>query len=273
MVFLVASVPMFSQTNAEKIYRTEREFEKMVGQKGIKAGFIEFLAPDGILFAPDKVNGRDSWKARLESPAALTWNPVLIDVAANGALAYSIGNSIFRPNGNDDPNGIAGHYLSIWVRQPNGEYRAALDTGISHENQATPPSDWKTPPAAAANDRRLSASDSSTAFYQAVETGGHTKAYKSYLAEDAVIMRQGVTPFVGKTAAMKYLNPQKVRVKFAKIKSFLEAENLAYVHSGYTIVDRDGSVKERGNFVQVWKLIDHNWKIVADILIPIPAAK
>lgn len=128
-IILSTSIISFSQENAQKIYDTERAFEKMVAEKGIRDGFIEFLSPQGVIFTPEAVNARESWRSRPPSPAALTWNPVKIGVSSNGALGYAIGNSIYRPKGKDDPDEFHGHYLSVWTRQPNGDYRAALGHG------------------------------------------------------------------------------------------------------------------------------------------------
>ena len=126
MLIGVSAAGVSAQTAKQKIYETERAFEKMVAEKGMRDGFIEFLSPVGIMFMPDVVNGRDAWKARPATPAALTWNPIWIDVSSNGVLAYSIGNSMYRAKGKDDVDIFYGHYISIWTRQRNGEYRAAL---------------------------------------------------------------------------------------------------------------------------------------------------
>src|SRR5688572_16599963 len=96
------SVLAFSQDNAQKIYDTERAFEKAVAEKGINAGFIEFLSPLGVIFRPEPVNAREWWSSRPASPASLTWNPIKVEVSANGALGYSIGNSIYKPEGKSD---------------------------------------------------------------------------------------------------------------------------------------------------------------------------
>lgn len=270
LIFISVS-GVFSQGPAQRIYETERAFEQKVAEQGINAGFIEYMAPDGILFAPDKVNGREMWRSREASPAGLTWNPILIDVASNGVLAYSLGNSIYRPKAKDDTNAVAGHYLSIWVKQADGEYRAVLDTGISHEKPSTQPTSWISPTAPHANLKKISAADSSTGFYQMAESSGLSKAFKAYLAEDVVVYREGKQLVFGKKAALKYVDKHKGKFRFAKIKSFLEADNLAYVHAGYSVLASDGTITGRGNFVQVWKFIDGNWRIVADVLIPIPA--
>ena len=271
LVFLFTGITL-AQNDAEKVFNTEKAFEKMVAEKGIKVGFIEFMAPTGIIFRPEAVNARESFASRPASPASLTWNPIWIDVSSNGAIAYSIGNSVFRPKGKDDPNMIFGHYLSIWNRQANGEYRAALDTGINHEKPASTPTEWRSPADTGLekNERRISAADSSTGFYEMAEKTGSVKAYKSYLADDAILMRDGRQPLIGKKAAIDYLSEQKPRVLFAKRKAFIEAADMAYVYNLYTLVDPKGAEIGRGNFVQVWKLRKGKWLIAADVWVVIP---
>jgi len=259
-----------SQSPAQKIYETERAFEKAVADKGINAGFIEYLAPDGVIFNPEVMNGREAWKKRPPSPASLTWNPVWIEVSSNGALAYSIGNGVYRAKGANDPNLSYSDYLTVWSRQPNGEYRAVMDTGITHEKPGSTPTDWKSPTITGGNETlKNSAGDHAVYFYSTVDKEGAVKAYKAYLADDAFLMRDGVLPFVGKKAAMDYLESTKPTIKFAKRKSFIEAGDLAWVYNLYSITDKSGAEVERGNFIQVWKLRDGKWQIAADVLAPI----
>lgn len=272
LLILVFAGFAFPQNPAQKVYETERAFEKMAAEKGLNAAFVEFMAPTGIMFVPDARNGREFWKNLPASPAALTWNPIWIDVASNGTLAYSIGNSIRRPKGKDDSTEIHGHYISVWSRQPNGEYLAVLDAGINHDKPASIPTDWKSPADSGSekNEGRLSAADSAVGFYQAIDTSGSIKAYKTYLTNDAILMRSGKQPFFGKKASMDYLEETKPRIKFAKRKAFIEAPDIAYVHNVYAIVDKAGTEIERGNFVQVWKLRKGKWLIAVDALIASP---
>jgi ketosteroid isomerase-like protein len=273
-IILSTSFLVSAQDYARQIYDTERAFEKMVAEKGIKDGFTEFLSPLGVLFRPGPVNGRESWKSRPATPAALTWNPIKIEASANGALGYSIGNSIYKPKGKDDTNEIYGHYLTVWTRQPNGEYRAALDTGVNHEKPAVAEPDWKPGPVPPVelNEKKTFAGDSSLGFFQMTDSRGAAKAYKAYAAEDIYLFRDGKAPFVGRNAAIDYLNQQKLPVHFTKRKSFVEAGDLAYVYSGYILTDKEGVEKEKGTFVQVWKLRNGKWQIAADAFIPIPPA-
>ena len=116
-----------------KKFTTPKSVERFSAEKGINQAFIEYLAPDGIMFFPNPVM-RGTWKARPASPAFLTWNPTFIDVYSNGALGYSIGNSVYRPQGKDDTNVVYGQYMSVWQRQPDGNY-GRFYVGIQIQSQ------------------------------------------------------------------------------------------------------------------------------------------
>jgi len=275
IICLASVIVASSQSSEQRIYDTERAFERLVAEKGIRAGFLEYLSPDAVMFFPEAANARETWTKRPASPATLTWNPVLIFASSNDVLAYSIGNSVYRPKGKNDPTGFAGHYLSFWVRQANGEYRAVFDTGINHDAPAAVTTEWSVPAGSGVekNERRLSAADSATPFFVKAESDGAVKAYQSYLAEDAILMRDGSMPFKGRSAAIDHLKKGKTVIKFAKRKSFVEAADLAYHYSGYTEIDTNGREVGRGNYAQVWRLRSGKWQIVADIFVPLPAAK
>jgi len=275
LLFVLMSGFVSAQSAHQKIYDTERAFERTIAEKGINAGFLQYLSPYGVMFFPGPENAREVWAKRPASPAVLTWNPIKIEVSSNGALGYSIGNSVFRANGKTDVAEIHGHYLSVWTRQPNGEYLAALDTGINHEKPVLIEGEWKpgsTPPAES-NAKNTFAADSSLGFYEMVDNRGAAKAYRAYAAEDIYLLRDGKLPFVGRNAALDFLDDQELPVKFAKRKSFIEAGDLAYVYSSYALTDKKGIEQQRGSFVQVWRLRGGRWQIVADIFIPIPPPK
>lgn len=265
------AVTGIAQSPAAKIYDTEKAFEKMAAEKGVNAAFIEFMAPMGVMFVPEQQNAREFWKSIPQSTSYLTWNPVWIDVASNGMLGYSIGNSIRRPKGKDDPESIHGHYISIWTRQADGQYRALLDTGINHPKPASISTEWKSPADSGGdkNEGRLSAADSAVPFYATVEANP-AKAYKNYLTDDAIMMRSGKEPLIGKKAALGYIENEKPTIRFPKRKAFVEGPDLAYVYNVYSIVDKEGKEIEGGNFVQVWKLRRGKWLIAADVLIASP---
>lgn len=271
----IAMVALFcisatAQSNEQAIFETEMAFEKAVAEKGMNKAFIEYLSPFGIMFIPGPVNGREKWSQLPESKASLRWEPIVIGVSSNGVLGYSVGWSEYRENGKDDPNIKYGHYLSVWARQPDGKYLAALDAGYHHLKPSTTPDSWKpTNVSAASPALSVSAGDASVGFFVAAEQRGAAKAYESYLADDAYLLRWGNEPAKGKKAAINFLGRTKEIVKFARRKSFIEAGDLAYHYSTYTLHDRAGKTIGDGHYVQVWKIVNGKWKIAVDMNIPI----
>jgi ketosteroid isomerase-like protein len=271
-LIIFSCAPVFAQNNLQKIYDTEKAFERAAAEKGVRAAFIEYLAPDGIMFRPNPVNGREFWKNRQETPAQLLWNPTFVDVSSNGALGYTTGNSIFRPKGKDDANAYYGEYATVWQRQPDGTYLAALDLGISHEKPATIETEWKSPADSGKelNEKKFSAADASTTFFEAATKQGLGKAYKTFLAEDARLLREGKQPILGKQNALAEFKNDKTQTFFAKRSVFVGAADMAYVSNSYTVNDKSGKQIEKGNFLQIWKLRSGKWQIVLDVFVPTP---
>jgi hypothetical protein len=269
IIFGCANV--LAQNNLQKLYDTEKAFERAAGEKGVRPAFIEFLAPDGIMFRPNPVNGREFWKNRAETPAQLLWNPTFVDVSSNGAMGYTTGNSIFRPKGKDDPNAFYGEYATVWQRQLDGSYLAALDLGISHDKPATVETAWKSPSDSGKelNEKKSSAADASTTFFETAGKQGLGKAYKIYLAEDARLLREGKMPILGKQAALAEFKNDKTKILFAKRSVFVGAADMAYVSNSYAVNDQSGKQTEKGNFLQIWKLRGGKWQIVLDVFLPV----
>ncbi|HEX8249732.1 MAG TPA: nuclear transport factor 2 family protein [Pyrinomonadaceae bacterium] len=265
----------FAQNDLQKLYDTEKAFERAAAEKGVNQSFIEFSALDGVCFNPSPVNCREYWKSRPASPAGLFWNPNFVDISSNGALGYTTGNSIYRPKGKDDPEAYYGQYVTMWQRQPNGTYLAALDLGISHDKPATIETAWKSPADSGRelNEKKISAADASSAFFETATNQGLSKAYKAFLAEDARLLRDGKQPILGKQNALAEFKNNKTRVFFAKRSVFVGAADMAYVSNSYTVDDRSGKQIEKGNFLQIWKLRGGKWQIVLDAFLPIPEEK
>lgn len=274
-ILLIASLifsfsNVFAQTAAQKIYDTEKAFEKAVAERGINQAFIEFSAPDGIcLFPGSPVNCLEFFKEQKPSPAALLWNPTLIDISSNGALGYSTGNSVYRANGKDDQQAFYGEYATVWMRQPDGGYRAVLDLGISHA-EANAETKWTTPADSGKemNEKKSSAADASLVFFETAGRDGLAKAYKSFLAEDARLLREGKMPVVGKDAALALYKQDRANFFATKRSVFVGAADMAYISNTYLKADAGGRNAENGYFLQVWKLRNGKWQIVLDVQTP-----
>ncbi|MGI8788184.1 MAG: DUF4440 domain-containing protein [Pyrinomonadaceae bacterium] len=272
IIFCLSNVFGQENNNAEKLIGTEKTFAKVAEEKGLKPAFLEFLADDGIIFRPAAVNGKESWNSRPDSPALLSWSPVYADVSSNGILGYTTGAGEYRPNGKTDTMVYYSEYATVWRRQADGNYKAVLDIGISHDKPSSCDTNWTSPKNAEkiADENKPFASNSINLFFDTATTKGLGKAYKMFAADDARFLRDGKFPIIGKNNAPSEI--KKSKITFGKSATIQSAGDLAYAVTTYEMKDGDKTI-EKGNFVQVWKLVGGKWQIVLDVFAPIPLEK
>ena len=271
-IFIITalSIGAVAQSAVENIVAAEKSFARYASENGTKKAFLNFAASDGLLFLPDKVNAREYWSARSESKGALVWAPNFADASANGMLGYVTGNWEFRPEGKTlAPTGY-GQFVTIWLRQPDGEYRFVIDIGVGHEKPASFSEQWSSPQEKADDlyEKNLSAGDAANAFFEVLTRDGLAKAYERFAVEDVRGYREGQMPLLGRKALTGYIKKEKAVYKLAKRSSFFGSADLAYSTNTYA-KSADGKVVEKGNTVQIWKLIEGKWRLVLDVFKPV----
>lgn len=270
---ILLSTAIFGQAQADltKVVETEKAFAKLAEEKGTKAAFLANLSNDAVLFLPDQVNAKEYWLNRAESKALLSWAPNFADVSANGLLGYTTGNWEFRPNGKGDTPSAYGEFITVWQRQPDGPYKFVVDIGVGHEKRDVFSTDWTTTKQTLkdTNDKKLSAADTASSFYGLLKRDGAKAAYKAYASDEIRLYREGKFPFVGRRDALKAVGREKSKLAMSRRASFFGSADLSYVVSTYSLTDGD-KVVEKGNYLQIWKLEKGGWRIVLDILKPVP---
>lgn len=270
---LLLTVNVFGQINKDlqAIVETEKTFAQFAADKGTRAAFLEFAAADGIMFSPIAVNARELWQKRAESPSSLAWQPDFADVSSNGVLGYTAGPWEYRPKGKTDAPSAFGHFITLWQKQLDGNYKFVLDVGISHARTQVAGVEWKSPldTGNEINAKNSSAGDVATAFFEIAAQNGLNKAYKTFAADDIRLYRENKMPILGKNNALSEIKKDKTSIAFAKRSVFFGAGDLAYIYNTYTITKSDKQT-EKGNFVQIWKLRGGKWQIVLDLFNPIP---
>ena len=277
LVIILSFANIFAQTTKEgleKLVNTEKSFAKTAAEKNTKEAFLTFLADDGVLFNPTVMNGKEFWAKRPTPIALLAWTPEFADISSNGVLGYTTGPWEFRPKGKDDAPAAYGHYVTLWQRQSDGNFKIALDFGISHD-KVNLVENWTAPndTGKELNENKFSAADASTQFFETAEKEDINKAYKMFAAEDIRLYRDGKIPFLGRKNALEAIKKNKSTIKFAKRSVFVSAADLAYINNTYTLFDKDGNESEKGNFLQIWKLRNKKWQIVLDLFKPLPTEK
>ncbi|MEQ1603619.1 MAG: hypothetical protein ABL999_02000 [Pyrinomonadaceae bacterium] len=274
LIVLISVFAASAQADVQKIVDTEHGFAKFAEENGTKAAFLEFITSDGLLFLPDKVNGKEYWSGRGPSTGLLSWAPNYADISANGILGYTTGNWEYRPKGKgDEPTGF-GEFITVWLRQPDGKYKFVVDIGVGHKKPEKYSTDWVTAADKRKdlNEKNSSAGDNANGFFTAMTEKGIGKAYEMYAVDDVRAFREEMAPIIGKKALISLVKGEKTTYSIAKRSSFFGSADLAYNTNTYTKT-ADGKIVERGNLMQIWKLVNGRWRIVLDIFKPVPLPK
>jgi ketosteroid isomerase-like protein len=124
-----------------ELMRIDAEFARLSVEKSAAAAFETYLAPDAIELenGGDVLRGKKAIVASLSpaSPAGafiLSWTPEAADVS--GDLGYTWGRFTLQSSAADGTKQMTyGKYVTVWKRQSDGTWKAALDLG----NKSPPP--------------------------------------------------------------------------------------------------------------------------------------
>ena len=127
----------------------ERAFAAMSEAQGIRPSFMAFIADDGILFRPKAVKGKQ-WMADHPLPPSdkrplLSWYPSFAGMARSGDLGYTTGPWEYKSDTHEAKAVAWGHFLTIWKRQADGQWKFAIDLGSSNPQPAPAEASWELP--------------------------------------------------------------------------------------------------------------------------------
>jgi len=136
MLYAAMPVVVSAQDLRTTLMDVDRAFDKATAAKGIE-GWVEFAADDAV-FMPeglDFVRGKEAVR-KFYTPMfarkgfTLRWEPIEAVVAASGDLGYTLGrwkSTAINPEGKTVTG--QGKYLTIWKKQKDGSWKAAVDVG------------------------------------------------------------------------------------------------------------------------------------------------
>jgi ketosteroid isomerase-like protein len=141
-LFLVLTAALFAadkkaDIEAEKktLIQAEADFEAARAQKGLE-GWLSFFADDTANTVPgkpitfSKADMREQLSKTWNPDVTLKWQPVKVDVAASGDLAYTVGTwQLNGKNRKGEPVSMTGKYMTVWKKQPDGTWKVVADMG------------------------------------------------------------------------------------------------------------------------------------------------
>ncbi|HVG06395.1 MAG TPA: nuclear transport factor 2 family protein [Thermoanaerobaculia bacterium] len=280
-----AAQPANLQADLDAMVAAERAFAKLGAEKGFKESFLAFIADDGIMFRPMPIQAKASLKERPEPPISLIWGPSHAEISRSGEMGWTTGPSEIRPKGSDEV--IYGHFVTVWKKQPDGNWRWLIDTGIGHDKPASPASELpKTGPVGKAPEAGKSPTPKAPQADTAAEmqallaldrelgqatAKGTSAAYLARVADDARLMRGGAFPYVGKEAVRAGLEKAP-----ASMTSTPEGGGVsAAADLGYTYGTAEWQGAKVG-YLRIWEKQGGTWKLAVDWVDdppPVPSSK
>jgi ketosteroid isomerase-like protein len=261
----------------EMIRRTERAFAKATSELGFRNGFLMFFADDAIA-PPDPGPARAgllSIPAPVEPrPTDLVWEPLFGDIARSGDLGYLTGPSSFTGREGKKHTGV---YFSIWRRGADGLWLVVVDAGVDMPSpaaefaagtfRAAPAAAWKGPAARDSLAALESLKQAEREFTAAAEADAKA-AYRSWLAPDSRLHREGRHPLLGRDAIVAAIGSEPPARDHQPVRAAISSgEDLGWTFDTCKIAAADST--KRGGSTRVWRRDEQGrWRIVLDVLVP-----
>lgn len=249
----------------ETLANAERAFARANVERGQRAAWLEWFAPDGVMFrAAGPVNAREFMGGNPTPPpappGAFDWRPTYGDISRSGDLGYSAGPVRVATAGRSDR-----FYFSVWRRQPDGAWRVILDLGTPVAPPGRDPFDDPYVPATAPSGRAPATGDDlgrldRGPFDDATSLG-------ALLDREVRGLRFGEAPTVGHEAFLQALarKPGSLALETLGVGTS-HADDLGYTYGRYLIGAPTG---ERGYYARAWRRDGTGtWRIVFDVARP-----
>lgn len=268
LIVLADYSALFAQSDLQKLVDTEKAFAQLAADKDTRTAFLANMTDEAVVFTPEQTRAKPFWEARKPNGSLLSWAPNFADISSNGILGYTTGNWEWRQKGKDDTPSAFGHFITLWVRQPDGKYRWVVDIGVEHAKTEKYSTDWATAKSLKAEkNSKSSTAEAAEDFYQFSAKNGIVKTYEKFADENIRSYREGKFPILGKNDVLKLLKSEKAVVAFAKQSTAFTSQDIAYNLTAYT--KTVGDKVEKGHFLQIWKFHSGKWHIVLDIFKPL----
>lgn len=253
------------------LVETERAFARMSVDQGRRAAFLAFFGEDAIFFTPDPVNARrqiQTWPQ--VASFRLDWEPHFGDIARAGDLGYTTGPFIrTSPRGEGKVLGT-GWYFTVWKRQIDSTWKVAIDAGIvSPPSGPLRPAPFTAAPVdAAVRAARTAGSllDVDRTLCKAIASAGLRSALAAVGTDATRVYRDGAMPMAGTAAIRAYFTSGtgQMTCEPGTFETSRSAD-LGYTYGKYSL---EGSSRQSGYYLRVWKYLAGQWSLAFDLTIP-----
>lgn len=117
----------------QEILKTEKAFEKLAAEEGLKIAFTHYGASDAVINRNDSIHSGLAAIASFYSRPSkgtiqLSWTPDYTDVSESCDLGYTYGKYVFRiTDSTGKTNEFKGIFHTVWKKQKDGTWRFVWD--------------------------------------------------------------------------------------------------------------------------------------------------
>jgi len=171
-----------------------------------------------------------------------------------------------------------GHYVTVWAKQPKGQWKIALDVGTENPqpSESSPSLQVLPPDVTAGTQPKENSQRSLQKAEQQFDQAAHNgigKAILDYATDDIRVYREKSFPAVGLVAARLMLTPEQGKVTFEPGGSKMSRSgDLSYSYGNYS--EERGNGVEHGIYLMIWRAnMNGDWKLALNLQKKLPPAE
>jgi ketosteroid isomerase-like protein len=112
----------------------DAQWSKTAGAHDLE-GIVSYYSDDAVLLPPNapiastKATIRASWADLAAPGVAIAWQASKVEAALSGDLAYTTGSyTVAMKDPTGKPINDTGKFVEVWKKQPDGKWKAVVDT-------------------------------------------------------------------------------------------------------------------------------------------------
>lgn len=271
----------------ESLISAERGFAATSVATDTRTAFLANFAPDGVVFDAGPVNARSVWEQRPEGGPVLFWGPEIADVSAAGDMGYTSGPYEVRMTPDEDA--VAwGHFVSVWRKDGEGNWRVAADGGVAHGPATLSPDSvverigGGTEQSSRLDDEGIDAArpallEVDAEYSRSVAEHGFTASMDDFVDQSARFYRNGQLPFVGKETIVMAASVTETVWTDSEIRAAIVSDSgdMGCTWGVVQVRPELGTENTQlhASYYRIWKQdANSSWRVVIDVLIPIVPA-
>jgi len=257
-----------------QLARAENEFARSAAEIGIKRAFLGHFGDSAIIFIPHAANAKQVFASEPENGDRLVWHPSFVEASSSADFGYTTGPSEYMPSGAGEGKARSAHFLSVWKKDGDGEWKVILDVGsrcpsVNMEGESLQVSkreiEEEMPATTPANRVELLLKADSL-YSRAIDVEGSSEALTRFGSERVIVYRQGRYPARDRKNGVLQLAPEKFDGHTRNAFGVAASADLGFTHGLATTGGADTST-----YVRIWRW-ENEWRVAVDLVNPWPKA-